>query len=42
MKMKEEQFRLIQAQIKRLMGQGGFYSKNLRESTGFDTKPRRF
>ena len=27
MKMKEEQFRLIQAQIKRLMGQGGFYSK---------------
>lgn len=27
MRMKEEQFCLIKAQIKKLMGQGGFYSK---------------
>lgn len=43
MKMKEEQFRLIQAQIKRLMGQGGFYSKKFAGiRPGFDTKPRGF
>ena len=43
MRMKEEQFCLIKAQIKKLMGQGGFYSKKFAGiDPAFPAKPGGF